>query len=126
MLRTLLAQVAGHTQVMSQGSHLTRAMPKLFRYLGQLAIGEALCRSKRSGPGGDTLSKCVLSLAWLVGFYLWVHNFNYEAPNPRKIEWHRTVATAMVVVGVISVVGEYLFCLWQRARRLWDAQRSAT
>jgi hypothetical protein len=73
-------------------------------------------KSQYKGIGNDTLLRCILFILVFVGFYFWVYNFKYEAPDPRKIEWHRTVAAGMAGAAVFFAVGEYSVHLWRRIK----------
>jgi len=92
-------------------------MLKQLKFAWSVLLNELSLVSERKGIGGDTLLKCILIVAFSVGFYLWVYSFNYETPNPRKIEWHRMIAGGMALVGIISAVGEYSICLWRRIQK---------
>ncbi|RYG56574.1 MAG: hypothetical protein EON56_03885 [Alphaproteobacteria bacterium] len=101
-------------------------MRNLVGFLWRLLVSEISHKSRRPGPGGDTLLKCVLSVAALCAFYLWVYNFNYDTPNPRKMEWHRILAAGLVGVGIVAVAGEYLVSFSRRARDAWREYERAT
>lgn len=87
-------------------------MKRILRVLA----AELTLRSQRPGLGSDTFPKLLLMLSVCAGFYLWVHGFNYDDPQPRKVAWHRTVATGMTALGVFVSLSEYCVCLWRRLR----------
>ena len=84
------------------------------KHMLRVLAAELTLRSQRPGLGSDTFPKLLLMLSVCGGFHLWVHGFNYEDPQPRKVAWHRAVATGMTAFGVSASLAEYLVCLWRR------------
>ncbi len=104
------------------------------KFVWAVLVDEAFLKSSYKGIGSDTLKKCLLMLAFSVGFYLAVYHYDAWAtrfdhwlsdafgwrlstpPSEKKIEWHRTVAAGMSLIGIVSAVGEYSVCLWRRIK----------
>lgn len=87
-----------------------------FKFVGSFVVDEICLKSKYKGLGNDTLMRCVLAIAFSVGFYFFIYYFPYEEPELRKIEWHRLIAGTMCSAGIFFAVGEYSICLWRRIK----------
>jgi hypothetical protein len=91
-------------------------MMQWLKFIWSVVVNEVRLKSKYSGLGNDTLTRCLLATAFSVGFYFFIYYFPYEKPEPRKIEWHRLVAGLMAGVGIVSAVGEYSIHLYRRIK----------
>ncbi len=93
------------------------------KFVWSVVVDEVRLKSKYNGLGNDTLMRCLLAIAFSVGFYFFIYYFPYEKPEPRKVEWHRLVAGVMCSAGILFSVAEYSIWLYRRIKARFN-QRS--
>jgi hypothetical protein len=99
-------------------------MMQWLKFIWSVVVDEVRLKSKYNGLGNDTLTRCLLAIAFSVGFYFFIYYFPYEKPEPPKIEWHRLVAGLMAGAGIVSAVGEYSIHLYRRIKARFRDSRA--